>query len=238
MAFICGSIHLLLKSHLKLAVTTRLSAIGLSQWTPQYAEPVLDWMDGDSDGEGQSGQPSDGLSELSFRAIKARQSSHSCSLFFDDLLNRFISKAHLKGQKAMMRDLMRDTFGVMKSIQLQKYNAADDTNKEHIQCDPLVIFHTALANCRPLIITRPIKRGGATYQVPYPLRLKESEEMAMRWIIHAVRDRPKPKKTFFPEVMAKELIDAYYNEGKVVKKKQDIHRVCEANRAYAHYRWG
>ncbi|CAG2110186.1 unnamed protein product [Medioppia subpectinata] len=231
MAFIYGSIHCLLKSGAKIGSPIKTCAVGLSQWSPQFAEPVLETL------RLEEMQESGELHELAFKPIKARQSSHSCSLFYDNLLNRFISKAHLKGEKTMMRDLMRQAFGVMKGIQMDKCNA-QDMDKEHIQCDPLVIFHTAIANCRPMIITRPIKRGGATYQVPYPLKVKESEDMAMRWIIHAVRDRPKPRKTFFPEVMAKELIDAFYNEGKVVKKKQDVHRVCDANRAYAHYRWG
>lgn len=200
----------------------------LSQWNPRFAEPVADWSRAEEAVD----------SDLAFRAVKSRPSSHSCSLFFDPMLNRFIDKVHIRGHKALARDLMRETFAVIKRIQIDKYTSAEADHKHHIQCDPLVIFHTAIENCRPLIVSRPIKRGGATYQVPYPLKVKDSEDMAMRWLIHVVRERPKPRNTFFPEAMAKELIDAFYNEGKVVKKKQDVHRVCEANRAYAHYRWG
>lgn len=202
----------------------------LSQWSPQYAEPVLDlnqFKDSDQKFE-----------ELAFKPIKARQSSLSSSVFYDHLLNRFISKVHIKGHKALARDLMRQTFCVIKRTQIDKYMTAEDDLKSDIECDPLVIFQRALENCRPLILPRPIKRGGATYQVPYPLKVKESEEIAMRWLISAVRERPKPRNMFFPEAMAKELIEAFHNEGKIVKKKQDVHRVCEANRAYAHYRWG
>ena len=203
----------------------------LSQWSAHYAEPVSDLA--------QVEQAMD--SELAFCAIKARPSALSCSLFFDPMFNRFVDKVHIKGHKALARDLMRETFAVIKRTQLDKYMSANHTNddqKNEIQCDPLIIFHTAIENCRPLILNWPIKRGGATYQVPYPLKVKDSEDIAIRWLIHAVRERPKPRTTYFPEAMAKELIDAFYNEGKVVKKKQDVHRVCEANRAYAHYRWG
>ncbi|XP_054159222.1 28S ribosomal protein S7, mitochondrial-like [Oppia nitens] len=218
-------------------VTITTTTRPMSQWTPNHAEPI---QDVDTIDELMKSSASvDELGDLAFKPIKARQSWETCSLFYDNLLHRFIRMAHRKGQKTMMRDLMRETFGVVKSTQLQKYNAAtDDDVRSAIELDPLRIFKVAVDNCRPLIITQPVKRGGATYQVPYPLRVNESEDMAMRWLITAVKERPKPRKTFFPENMARELIDAYYNEGKVVKKKQDMHRVCEANRAYAHYRWG
>lgn len=88
------------------------------------------------------------------------------------------------------------------------------------------------------MLTRSVKRGGATYQVPYPLSEKYARFSAARWLLEVVRDRPRPRLAHFPEVMAKELIAAFNNEGKVIKKKQDMHRLCEQNRAYAHYRWG
>ena len=214
------------------SVVTKTSTIGLSQWMKEYVKPVheISKLDRIEDNEE--------LKELAFRPIRARLVGHPVSVFYNDLWNRFIGLAHRKGHKALFRELMRQTFANIKRIQIEKYNKAPEETRDQIECNPLVIFETAIQNCRPLIITRPIKRGGATYQVPYPLKVKDSEDIAMRWLMTTVKERPKPRNIFFPEAMANELIEAFYNEGKVVKKKQDIHRVCEANRAYAHYRWG
>ena len=234
MALICRSFDFIIFKNNLINVLTNQSINRLSQWTPQFVEPVLDLN------QLKESEDNKEFIELAFKPIKARYSSRTSSLFYDHLLNRFIDNVQRKGHRALARDLMRQTFCIIKRTQIDKLMSGrdDDDHKLDIECDPLKIFHTALDNCRPLILNRPIKRGGATYQVPYPLKEKESEELAMRWIISAVKERPKPRKTFFPEAMAKELIDAYYNEGKVVKKKQDVHRVCEANKAYAHYRWG
>lgn len=170
--------------------------------------------------------------------VRASRPSHTCSVFFNRTLSVFICKGTRKGQKALMRDLMRETFAIVKRTQLTKYNkCADPEERAKIVCDPLKIFLQALENCKPLLITRPVKRGGATYQVPFPLSELESEDYAMRWLLETVKERPKPRKTYFPEAMARELIDCFYLEGKTVKKKIDIHHQCESNKAYAHYRW-
>lgn len=170
--------------------------------------------------------------------VPAARPDHPCSVFFDRTLSKFINKGTRKGKKALMRELMRETFTIIKRTQLQKYySLEDEVQREKIVCDPLIIFHGAVENCKPLLITRPVKRGGATYQVPFPLSEIESEDLAFRWLLQTVKERPKPRKVYFPETMARELIDCFHNEGKVVKKKQDVHRQCEANKAYAHYRW-
>lgn len=173
-----------------------------------------------------------------FELVPASRPYHPCSVFFDRTLSKFINKGTREGQKALMRELMRDTFTIIKRAQLNKYYKCNtEEERSKIVCDPLAIFLGALANCKPLLITRPVKRGGATYQVPFPLSEHDSEDFAMRWLLQSVKERPKPRKAFFPEVMARELIDCFYNEGKVVKRKQDMHKQCEANKAYAHYRW-
>lgn len=170
--------------------------------------------------------------------VLAARPYHPCSIFFDRTLSRFINEGTRKGQKMLMRDLMRETFAIIKRTQLAKYHRTiDPAEKEKIVCNPLAIFLEALENCKPLMVTRPVKRGGATYQVPFPLSERDSEDLAMRWLLQAVKERPKPRKAFFPEVMARELIESYYCEGKVYKKKLDIHKQCEANKAYAHFRW-
>lgn len=171
--------------------------------------------------------------------ILALRTDRPCSVLFDLTLSRFIGLATRKGQRTMMRELMRETFCLIKQIQLAKFNeCSDEEERSKICCDPLEIFHEALENCKPILVTKPVKRGGATYQVPFPISEKQSEDLAIRWLLETVREQPKPRKKNFPEMMAKELIDSYYQQGKVIKRKQDMHRQCENNKAYAHYRWG
>lgn len=139
------------------------------------------------------------------------------------------------GQKTLARDLLNKSFENIKRIQLERYHLADEDEKHKIETNPKAIIYKAITNCRPLLHLTPIKRGGVNYQVPVPITEKRSYFLAMKWIIEAARE--KERTVHFPEKMAWELIDAASNQGRVVKKKQDLHRQCEANRAYAHYRW-
>ena len=124
----------------------------------------------------------------------------------------------------------------IKQLQLAKYyKATTNVERAEIELNPITIFHKALDNCKPILQLTPIKRGGSTYQVPIPITENRARFLAMKWII--LESREKDRKIHFPEKFALELIDAYNNTGKVVKRKQDLHKQCENNRAYAHYRW-
>ena len=116
------------------------------------------------------------------------------------------------------------------------YKAATEAERAEIEINPVKILHKALENSKPILQLTPIKRGGSTYQVPIPITDNFARFMAMKWFI--IESREKERKVHFPEKLAHELLDAFNNTGKVVKRKQDLHRQCEANRAYAHYRWG
>jgi len=117
------------------------------------------------------------------------------------------------------------------------YNTVDPVEKEKIVLDPWAIFHAAINNAKPMLETVPIKRGGGTYQVPVPVRENRQVFLAMKWFLAAVVDK-SVREVQFPAKMSRELLDAANNTGRVVKRKHDLHKLCEANRAYAHYRWG
>ncbi|KAJ9578712.1 hypothetical protein L9F63_005074 [Diploptera punctata] len=169
--------------------------------------------------------------------IKAALTDATCSVFHDELVRKFVNLVMRKGKKVLAREMVEKAFENVKRIQLEKYNSTTETEKkEAIVTDPLKIFHDAIANCKPVLQLTPIKRGGATYQVPVPITENRSRFLAMKWIILAAKD--KERRIHFPEKLAWELVDASKNQGRVVKQKQDLHRQCEANRAYAHYRWG
>lgn len=100
--------------------------------------------------------------------------------------------------------------------------------------DPLKVFKTALENVKPILEVKPRRVGGATYQVPVEIRPHRRSALAFRWIIKYSRARSE--KTM-QEKLAGELLDAFNNTGTSIKKKEDTHRMAEANKAFAHYRW-
>ena len=103
-----------------------------------------------------------------------------------------------------------------------------------LKSDPLAVFKQALENVAPTIEVRSRRVGGATYQVPVEVRSERRQALAIRWIINASRDRND--KTMMDRLSA-ELMDAANNRGNAVKKREDTHRMAEANRAFSHYRW-
>ena len=100
--------------------------------------------------------------------------------------------------------------------------------------EPLGVFHEALANVRPGIEVRSRRVGGATYQVPVEVRPSRRQTLAMRWVIEAARGRTEKSMAYR---IAHELMDAAENRGGAVRKREDTHRMAEANKAFAHYRW-
>jgi small subunit ribosomal protein S7 len=114
------------------------------------------------------------------------------------------------------------------------FYGALDIVKEKTHSDPLKVFSQAMNNVKPLIEVRPRRVGGATYQVPVEVRPERKIALAIRWIIGFAKQRSE--KTM-EEKLSAELIDAANNRGAAIKKKEDTHKMAEANKAFAHYRW-
>lgn len=136
-----------------------------------------------------------------------------------ELLAIFINKVMINGKKSLARGLV---YGAMDVI-------AERTGK-----DPLDTFEQAIRNASPTIEVKPRRVGGATYQVPVEVSAHRRASLAIRWILQSTRNRPG--KTF-PQKLADELMDAAQNTGNAVKKREDTHRMADANKAFAHYRW-
>ena len=111
---------------------------------------------------------------------------------------------------------------------------AFDVIHERTREEPLKIFHRALENVQPNVEVKSRRVGGATYQVPIEVRSSRRMALAMRWLANYARKRPGRTMR---DKMANELIEAAHNRGNAVKKKEDTHRMAEANKAFAHYRW-
>lgn len=137
----------------------------------------------------------------------------------DELLTRFVNKIMMNGKKSIAESII---YGSLHIVQ-------EKTGKE-----PLEVFKTALNNIKPTVETKSRRIGGANYQVPVEVRPQRQMALAMRWLISFSRDRTE--KTM-KERLAGELLDAYNNRGKTIKKKEDTHKMAAANKAFAHYRW-
>jgi len=109
-----------------------------------------------------------------------------------------------------------------------------EKDKAKVKTDPVQIFHQALENVAPAIEVRSRRVGGATYQVPVEVRTERRQALAIRWIIIAARSR---NENTMVDRLSGELMDAANNRGSAVKKREDTHKMAEANRAFSHYRW-
>ncbi|MEI9812512.1 MAG: 30S ribosomal protein S7 [Acidobacteriota bacterium] len=121
-----------------------------------------------------------------------------------------------------------------KSIAQKIFYGAMDKIQERTQDDPLKLFKKAVENCRPLVEVKTRRVGGANYQVPVEVPNNRRTSLAIRWLLSNARSRPEKG---MPEKLAQELNDAANSRGGAIKKKDDVHRMAEANRAFAHYRW-
>lgn len=125
-------------------------------------------------------------------------------------------------------------YGGKKSVAEHIVYGALEKASSRSQREPTELFHEALDNVRPNLEVRSRRVGGATYQVPVEVRADRAQALALRWLIAAARGRPE--KTMVDR-LSNELLDAINNRGSAVKKREDTHRMAEANRAFSHYRW-
>src|SRR5574344_1983303 len=135
------------------------------------------------------------------------------------VITKFVSRMMLDGKKATCTSIV--------------YEAMDKL-KAKTEKDPLEVFLKALENVKPVVEVKSRRVGGATYQVPVEIRDARREALAMRWIIDAARSRSGHGMA---ETLSSELIDAFNNTGTAYKKREDTHKMAEANKAFAHYRW-
>lgn len=135
------------------------------------------------------------------------------------MVTRFINKLMYDGQRGSAQEIIYDAFDIM---------------REKTGNDPHEVFETAMRNVSPVLEVKPRRVGGATYQVPVEVNTHRKNILAIRWIIGFARNRGE--KTM-AQRLAGELMDAANNTGGSIKKKEDTHKMAEANKAFAHYRW-
>ncbi len=135
------------------------------------------------------------------------------------LVSRFVNKLMMHGKKSTAQRIFYDALDIIEG---------------RARRPGLEVFEQAVKNATPMIEVKPRRVGGATYQVPVEVRADRQQSLAIRWLIQTTRRRPGKSMA---EKLANELMDAANNTGQTVKKREDTHRMAEANRAFAHYRW-
>ena len=154
------------------------------------------------------------------RHIPQRKPPLPDPVYKDLMVSRFVNRMMLDGKRATSQAIVHEAMG-----ELEK-KVTDKT--------PVEVFHQALDNVKPMIEVKSRRVGGSTYQVPVEIKDNRREALAMRWIITAARGRSGKSMGLR---LSQELLDAFNNTGTAVKKKEDTHRMADANKAFAHYRW-
>jgi small subunit ribosomal protein S7 len=142
--------------------------------------------------------------------------------FSDRILAKFINNIMRDGKKSVAEGVV---YGAMDRVVVKLKNP---------ETQPLEVFLQALENLKPMVEVKSRRVGGANYQVPVEVRPERRQALAIRWLIAAARGRGEKSMA---DRLANEILDAYNKTGSAIKKREDVHRMAEANKAFAHYRW-
>lgn len=141
-------------------------------------------------------------------------------IYSSKIVTKLINQVMEDGKKIVAQNIVYGAFDII---------------KEKTGAEPMDVFTQALENAKPVLETKPRRVGGATYQVPLEIRPERRQTLGIRWIVSFARKRNGEKT--MDKKLAAELLDAYNNTGATVKRKEEMHRMAEANKAFAHYKW-
>ena len=141
-------------------------------------------------------------------------------MYNSTVVTKLVNQVMLDGKKGIAFNIVYGAFDII---------------KEKMDADPMDIFTKALENVKPVLETKSRRVGGATYQVPMEIRPERRQTLAIRWLVSFARKRGGEKE--MEKKLASEILDAYNNAGGAIKKKDEMHRMAEANKAFAHFKW-
>jgi len=153
------------------------------------------------------------------RRVNVRDSWIPDPIYQDIQITQFMNIVMLQGKKSVAEGIV---YGALRTV--------EDRTKD----DPLKVFKRAIENCQPMVEVKSRRVGGANYQVPVEVRQERRVSLAMRWLVSFARERSGRSMV---EKLANEIIEASHNRGNAIKKRDDVHRMADANKAFAHYRW-
>ena len=137
----------------------------------------------------------------------------------DEVISKFMNNLMVDGKKSVAEKIVYGAF---------------DNIESKLKTDPVKVFHDAIDNVMPSVEVRSRRVGGATYQVPVEVKSKRAQALAIRWLVESARKR---KDKHMADKIFNELYDAYEKKGAAVKKREDVHKMAESNKAFAHFRW-
>ena len=141
-------------------------------------------------------------------------------VFNSTVVTKLVNQVMVDGKKGIAFGIVYNAFNII---------------KEKMNAEPMTIFNQALENIKPVLETKARRVGGATYQVPMEIRPERRQTLAIRWLVMFARKRTGEKD--MDKKLAGEILDAYNNAGGAIKKKDEMHRMAEANKAFAHFKW-
>jgi len=153
------------------------------------------------------------------RRVSARRPWLPDPIYQDEQITQFMNIVMTSGKKAVAEGIV---YGALRAVE------------ERAKDDPLKMFKRAIENCQPMVEVKSRRVGGANYQVPVEVRQERRISLAMRWIVQYARERSGRSMV---EKLANEIMEAAHNRGSAIKKRDDVHRMADANKAFAHYRW-
>ncbi|HND29421.1 MAG TPA: 30S ribosomal protein S7 [Myxococcota bacterium] len=153
------------------------------------------------------------------RRVASKQPWIPDPIYQDDQITQFMNIVMRDGKKAVAEGIV---YGALRTV--------EDRTKD----EPLKLFKRAVENCQPMVEVKSRRVGGANYQVPVEVRPERRVSLAMRWIVQYARERSGRSMV---EKLANEILEAAHNRGNAIKKRDDVHRMADANKAFAHYRW-
>ncbi|GAB1602891.1 28S ribosomal protein S7, mitochondrial-like [Argonauta hians] len=196
-------------------------------WSSRYLPPTIS--------KKELSEELEETDERRFRPIKAARNEESTSILYDPLLAKFTNMVMKSGNKKAASTVIDKMLETIKISQLEQYHQASPEEKSEIVLNPLVIFHEAIENCKPVLHLMKVHKGGVRYNVPVSCPPKRQTFLAMKWMIQNCRDKEWEAK--MSKKLSIEVLAAFNFEGRTIHKKQELHRQCEANKAYAHFRW-
>jgi len=204
--------------------------------TPSFSMYSDRFVDPLPDPQHYADNPPSDEDEISLKLVKAAPTNQTYSVFYDPDYAKFERLVLKQGKGLIANSILKKTMAHIKHVQVKKYHEASEAEKSTIEVNPLKVFHEALNNVKPIVSVRNLKHGANTYRVPHMLNPDKQFFIASKWMLEFIRsgkpDTPASLR------LGNEVLAAYNYQGHSVKKKVELHKIAEANRAYAHFRWG
>lgn len=216
---------------LRIRTITASNQVRTKIWNKQFVEPIVTKEELENVKENNPER----YINLQYNKVKSLDGLKANNLFYDPFLYKLIGRTTRLGARERADKLIKETLFLIKKDRMAKCRQLKPEERANFVRNPIKIAAQAWENCKPTITVTQVERGGSKYFAPVPVLDEHKETIVFRWVREVVENRPRPRPEKFPVVFARELLLAYKEEGKLIKKKLDLYRLAEANKAYVGY---